>query len=196
MNFYIFRAETILCDPSPLDWRNKETRQLNGIKSPCRRFYYIDRATKCFRDIPSFRSKLSKILSSIIRWFDPLEKGAKQAAPKIPLRRFYYLHQSQYSDMSWHSIHILVTSIGLFFDDFLLASSNEMETWRSPDPASESPCHSYLREWAKCAWLQSLSWIAVSIFRIFHSWIIGIEIDTLDAYPKEDLWSCLFLRVN
>ena len=26
-----------------------------------------------------------------------------------------------------------------------------------------------------------------SIFRIFHSWNTEIEIDTLDAYPKDDL---------
>ena len=29
--------------------------------------------------------------------------------------------------------------------------------------------------------------IVVSRFRIFHSWIMEIEIDTLDAYPEEDL---------
>ena len=121
MKFYIFRVETTLCDPSPLHWCNWETRQLNGRKSSCRRFYYIDRGTTCFGDIPSFRSKLSKTLWSIIRWFVPLKKGAKQAAPKIPLRRFYYLYRSHYSDMSWHSIHILVGIVESFFDDFLSA---------------------------------------------------------------------------
>ena len=40
---------------------------------------------------------------------------------KVPLRRFDYLYRSQYSDMSWQSIHILVGSIDLFFDDSLLA---------------------------------------------------------------------------
>ena len=121
MKFYIFRVETTLCEPFPLDWCNSETRQLNGRKIPCGRFYYIDRGSTCFGDIPSFRSKLSKTLRSIMRWFDPLEKGAKQAVPEIPMRRFYYLYRWQYSDMSWHSIHIFVRIIESFFDDFLLA---------------------------------------------------------------------------
>ena len=34
---------------------------------------------------------------------------------------------------------------------------------------------------AKCAWLQSFSWIVVSIFRIFQSRFTEIEIDTFDA---------------
>ena len=37
-----------------------------------------------------------------------------------------------------------------------------------------------------CALLQSLLRI-LSIFGIFHSWNTEIEIDSLDAYPKDDL---------
>ena len=31
------------------------------------------------------------------------------------------------------------------------------------------------------------SCLVVSLFRISHSWITEIEINTLDAYPEEDL---------
>ena len=39
----------------------------------------------------------------------------------------------------------------------------------------------------KCAWLQSLSWIVVSIFKIFHSWFTEIEIDTFDIIKERSL---------
>ena len=70
-----------------------------------------------------------------------------------------------------------------------------MQTRRSFDPDSKTPCHSYLRECAMCAWLQSLLRI-VFIFGIFHSWNTEIEIDSPDAYPKDDLWYCVFVRVS
>ena len=54
------------------------------------------------------RFRLNKTLSIIIRWFDSLEKGARQAVVTNYLRGFYYLYRLQYSDLSWHSIHILV----------------------------------------------------------------------------------------
>ena len=52
---------------------------------------------------------------------------------------------------------------------FCWSSSDEMQTWRSSDPDSKTPCHSYLRECAMCAWLQSLLRTFL-IFGIFHTW--------------------------
>ena len=120
MKLHIFLVVSTFWDLSPLDGCNLETRQIGGREVFCRRFYYIDCGTTCFADIPSFCSKLSKTLWRIILWFDSLEKGAKQAVLENSLRRFYYLYRSQHSDLSWHSIHILVWIIESFFDDFLL----------------------------------------------------------------------------
>ena len=117
---WIFTVAPTLFEPSPLDGRNLETRQIDVREILFRGFYYIDRSTTCSADIPSFRSKLSRTLWSIIRWFDSVEKWAKWAVPKNPLRRFYYLYRSQYFDLSWPSIHILVRIIESFFDDLLL----------------------------------------------------------------------------
>ena len=120
MKLHLFLVVSTLWDLSPLDGCNLETRQIGGREFFCRRFYYIDCGTTCFADTPSFRSKLNKTLWSIVRWFHSLEKGAKQAVLKNSLRRFYYLYRSQYSDLSWHSIHIVVGITESFFDDFLL----------------------------------------------------------------------------
>ena len=151
MNLHIFLVVFTLWDLSPLDGCNLETRQVDDREILCRRFYYIDCGTTCIADIPSFRSKLSKTLRSFIRWFDSLEKGAKQAVLRNSLQRFYYLYRLQYSDLSWHSIHILVWIIESFLMIFCWSSSNEMQKWRSSDPDSKTPCHSYLRECAMCA---------------------------------------------
>ena len=133
MKLHIFLVVPTFWDLSPLDGCNLETRQIVGREILCRRFFYIDCGTTCFADIPSFRSKLNKTLWSIIRWFDSLEKGTKQAVLKNSLRRFYYLFRSQYSDLSWHSIHILVGIIESFFDDFLLVqqrwNANSAQFW-------------------------------------------------------------------
>ena len=120
MKVHFFLVVSTLWDLSPLDGCNLETRRIGGREIVCRRFYYIDCGTTCIANIPSFLSKLNKTFRSIIRWFDSLEKGAKQAVLKNSLRRFYYLYRLQYSDLSWHSIHILVGIIESFFDDFLL----------------------------------------------------------------------------
>ena len=120
MKVHTFLVVSTLWDLSPLDGCNLETRQIGGREILFRRFYYIDCGTTCIADIPSFRSKLSKTLRSIIRWFDSLEKGAKQAVLKNSLRLFYYLYRLQYSDLSWHSIHILVGIIESLVDVFLL----------------------------------------------------------------------------
>ena len=120
MKLHIFLAVPTFWDISPLNGCNLESKQIGGREILCRRFYYIDCGLRCFADIPSFRSKLSKILWSIIRWFDSSEKGAKQAVLKNSSRRFYYIYQLQHSDLSWHPIHILVGIIESFFDDFLL----------------------------------------------------------------------------
>ena len=79
---FTFGVESSLCDPSPLDRFNHEAKQINGREIPRRRFYYIDIGTTCFADIPSFRFKLSETLWSIIRRFDPSEKGAEQVVAK------------------------------------------------------------------------------------------------------------------
>ena len=151
MKLHIFLVVSTFWDLSPPDGSNLETRRIGGREILCRRFHYIDCGTTCFADIPSFRSKLSKTLWSIIRWFDSLEKGAKQAVLKNSLRRFYYLYRSQKSDLSWDSIHFLVGIIESFLMIFCWSSSDEMQTWRSSDPDSKTPCQSYLRECAMCA---------------------------------------------
>ena len=133
MKLHIFLVVATFWDLSPPDECNIETRQRGGREILCRRFYYIDCGTTCFADIPSFRSKLSKTLWSNIRWFDSLEIGAKQAVLKNFLRRFYYLYRSEYSDLSWHSIHIFVGIIESFVDDFLLVQQwwnvNSAQFW-------------------------------------------------------------------
>ena len=194
MKLHIFLVVPTFWDLSPLDRCNLGTRQIGGREILCRRFYYIDCGTTCFADIPSFRSKLSQTLWSIIRWFDSIEKGAKQAVLKNSLRRFYYLYRSQYSDLSCFPYTFLLVSLSHFLI-FCWSSSEEMQTRRSFDPDSKTPCHSYLRKCAMCAWLQSLL-RNVFIFGIFHSWNTEIEIDSLAAYPNEDLWYCLFVRVS
>ena len=108
MKLHVFLVVSTLWDLSPVDRCNLETSQIGGREILCTRFYYIDCGTTCITDIPSFRFRLSKTLWSIIRWFDSLEKGARQAVLTNSLRRFYYLYRLQYSDLSWHSIHILV----------------------------------------------------------------------------------------
>ena len=62
MKLHVFLVLPSFWDISPLDGCNLETRQIDGREILCRRFYYIDRGTTCFADIPSFRSKLSKTL--------------------------------------------------------------------------------------------------------------------------------------
>ena len=120
MKLPILLVVSTLWDLSQLDGCNIETRQIGGREFLCRRFYYMDCGTTCFADVPSFRSKLSKTLCSFIRCFDSLEKGAKQAVLKLSSRSFYNLYRSQYSDLSWHSVHIIVGILESFFDDFLL----------------------------------------------------------------------------
>ena len=71
----------------------------------------------CWHSILRLQTKWN--FGSIFRWFDPLEKGAKQAVPKFPSRRFYYQYRSQYFDLFWHSVHF-VRSIELNLDDILL----------------------------------------------------------------------------
>ena len=59
----------------------------------------------------------------------------------------------------------LLDSLSRPFDDLLLTERQwkaNMETWRDPDLVSGYACHSYLPEFAKCAWLQSLSRTVVS----------------------------------
>ena len=87
MNVHTFWVVSIFSSLSLLDGSNLEIRQIGGGGVPCRRFYYIDCGTTCFADIPSFRSKLNKTLWNIIRWFDSLEKGAKQAVIESSFRR-------------------------------------------------------------------------------------------------------------
>ena len=121
----------------------------NSTDNPCRRFYFTISITICFADIPSFDSKLNETFWSIIGWFDPLEKQAKQPVPKFPSRRFYYLYRSQYSDLFWYSVHFLVRSIGLFFDDILLTE----QRWNANLAQSRlrfwKPSHTYRRECAR-----------------------------------------------
>ena len=59
----------------------------------------------------------------------------------------------------------LLDSLSRPFDDLLLTERwwiANIEIWRDPDLVSGYPCHSYLPEFAKCAWLQSLSRTVVS----------------------------------
>ena len=76
---------------------------------------------------------------------------------KIPLRHFYYLGWFHWCDPSWHSIHSCRVHPVVFLTICCWPSTDEKQTWRSPDPVSGYPCHSYLLEFAMCAWLQSLS---------------------------------------
>ena len=151
MKLNSFPVESTLWEPSPLHGWNQETKQ-KTVEFPCRRFYYFDRSTTCFADFPSFRSKLSETLWSIIQRFAPSEKRTKQAVPKIA---FYHLYRSQSSDLSWQSIHILVRIIESFMMSFFWSRSEEMQTWLSSDADSKTLCQSYQRECAMCAWLQS-----------------------------------------
>ena len=154
MKLHIFLVVSRLWDLFPLDGCNVERRQMGGREFLCRRFYYIDCGTTCFADIPSFRSKLSKTLWSIIRWFDSLEKAAKQAVLRNPWEA-----STTYIDRSTPICRgipytFLLGSLSHFLMIFSWSSSDEMQTWRSSDPDSKTPFHSYLRECAMCAWLQ------------------------------------------
>ena len=179
MKLQFFQPECKVSDPFPLDLCNQGTRQLNDGKIPIRRFYYMDRGSTCFADIPSFRSQRKKLDN--LRLFESLEKRANQVVQKF----------------RWGISKTMLTAVLRFvvtFHTFLLGSLShslviccwpsidEKQTWLSPDPDSESPCHSYVQE---CAWLQSLSRIVVSTFRNFQ--ICITEIDTHNAYPKNEL---------
>ena len=95
-------------------------------------------------------------LRSLLIWsFDPLEKRDKQSAPKnslgtlllpMPIAVFRYV-VAFHTHSCWdHWVNFLTI--------FCWPSSHERQSWRCPDPDSETPCHSYLRECASCASLQ------------------------------------------
>ena len=163
-----------------LDGSNLETRQKGCTGFTCRRFYYIDCGTTCFADIPSLRSKLSKTLWSIICWIDSLKKE--------PIKQFWKIRWDAFTAYIDRSTAIcrgipytfLLGSLSLFLMIFCWSNSDEMQTWRSSDPDSKTPCHSYLRECAICACLQSLL-RNVFFIKIFHSWKMENEIDYLDG---------------
>ena len=117
--------------------------------------------------MPSFRSQLSETFWSIIWWFDPLEKGAKQAPPKLPLNCSYQLFRSQHSDMSWHSRHILFCFIESFFDEFLLAeqrwNANLSQSWKP----FWNPMSQFFKGVCQVCLITELVKIVVSLFRIF-----------------------------
>ena len=121
MKLNIFRVESTLWDPSPLDWCNQESRQKIVQKIHVDAFTLLHRLRYymfCWHSILRLQTKWT--FWSIIGCFDPLEKRAKQAVPKFPSRRFYYQYRSQYSDLFWYSVHFLVRIIGLFFHILLI----------------------------------------------------------------------------
>ena len=141
---FTFWVESSLCDSSPLDRCNHETKQINGGEIPRSRFYYIDRVTTCFADIPSFRSKLSEIWWSIIRGFDPSEKGAEHAVEKFPWDAFTTYIDRNTSICRGIPYTFLLGLLTHFLTILYWPSSDKMQTSSSPDPDSETPCHSYM----------------------------------------------------
>ena len=82
----------------------------------------------------------------------------------------------------------------VIFDDFLLGE----QRWNAnlAQSRSRNPMSQLSTGVCQVCLITELVENSCFFFRIFHSWVTEIEIDTLDAYPKEDLWSWLFVRVG
>ena len=140
-------------------WCNQESRQKKVQKIHVDAFtllYGLRSYMFCLHSILRLQTKWN--FGSIIRSFDLLEKGAKQAVPKFPARRFCYLYRSQYFDLFWHSVHFLVRSIELIFDDILLTerrwnanlAQSRLRFWKPMSHLSTAVCPPSVLDYKAC----------------------------------------------
>ena len=124
-----------------------------------------------------------------------IRKTSQLGGSKIPLKHFYYLHRSRYCDLSWHSIHCCYIHWVVLFKIWCWPSTDKKQTWRSPDLAPGYYCQKYLPEFAKRAWLQSLSRTFVSTLGLLYLGLRNLDLDSIDVNPNDNLWNCSFKMV-
>ena len=123
----------------------------------------MDRETACFpwHAILPLRTESNFLDQCPLVW--SIRKTSQLGGSKIQSRHFYCLVRLHYCRPSWHSIHSFRINPVTFLTTCCWPSTDEKQTWRSADPASGYPRHSYLPEYAMCAWLKCLSRTVVSI---------------------------------